>query len=77
MPESKKPLYERDEVVILRFDHDGKMISSDGRASETFGYSEKELLGLRIYDIDPLIPEGAWPEYVEEVPPGRAGARIP
>lgn len=72
MPGEKKPLYEHDEVVILRFDRAGNIVSSNENARETFGYGEKEFLRLRIQDIDPLIPEGSWPKYIEEVPPGGA-----
>ncbi|MBE0603349.1 MAG: PAS domain S-box protein [Deltaproteobacteria bacterium] len=72
MPEPKKPLYEHDEVVILGIDPRGNISFSNGRACETFGYSDEEFLNLRIQDIDPMIPEGAWPEYVDEVPPGAA-----
>lgn len=72
MPGEKKPLYEHDEVAILRFDRDGNIVSSNGNAREIFGYGEKEFLRLRIQDIDPLIPEGSWSKYIEEVPPGGA-----
>jgi len=72
MPEPKRPLYEHDEVAILRFDPDGNIIYANRQACETFGYGEKEFLTLRIYDIDPGIPEGSWPVYIEEVPLGAA-----
>jgi 2',3'-cyclic-nucleotide 2'-phosphodiesterase (5'-nucleotidase family) len=51
VPGEKKPLYVHDEVVILRFDRGGNIVSSGGKVRETFGYSGKESLGLRIHDI--------------------------
>jgi PAS domain-containing protein len=51
VPGEKKPLYVHDEVVILRFDRGGNIVSSGGKVRETFGYSGKDSLGLRIHDI--------------------------
>lgn len=68
----KRRQYEHDGVVILRFDSEGRIVFSNALARETFGYGEEEFLHLRIHDIDPSIPEGAWPGHIEEVPPGGA-----
>jgi len=48
--------------AVFWLDRDGRFFYVNKRACETLGYSQSELLSLTIYDVDPLMEPGSWPE---------------
>lgn len=42
---------------------DGEIIYVNGAAIEALGYSRKEFLSMSVFDINPEISRGAWPEH--------------
>lgn len=45
----------------------GVIVYANEAASESLGYSQDELLGMRVFDIDQVIDENAWPSHWEEL----------
>ena len=72
MADSGDGLVEYDVCVMLRFDREGNVLSANRKARETYGYTEEEFRRLRIYDLDPQYPPGAWSANLAGGPKGGA-----
>ncbi len=48
--------------AVFWIDPDGKFIYVNGAACSSLGYSQGELLGMSVWDIDPNFPREHWPE---------------
>eukprot|EP00752_Nemacystus_decipiens_P013697 g12150.t1 len=52
---------------VYWLDSAGTIVYANQAASETLGYSQDELLGMRVFDIDKVMDEKAWPSHWEEL----------
>ncbi|WP_394708010.1 PAS domain S-box protein [uncultured Desulfosarcina sp.] len=48
-------------VCVLRLDQEGYILYANRKACESLDYSQAELLGMSVFDIDPVIDRGMWP----------------
>jgi two-component system, cell cycle sensor histidine kinase and response regulator CckA len=48
-------------VCTFRLDQEGNILYANHKACEALGYEKQELLGMSIYDIDPVMDRERWP----------------
>jgi two-component system, cell cycle sensor histidine kinase and response regulator CckA len=48
-------------VGALRLDQEGYILYANSSACESLGYSQAELLGMSVFDIDPVMDSVRWP----------------
>ena len=52
---------------VYWFSADGRILRANTAGSRVLGYTADELLGLRIFDLDPNFPPERWPEHWNEL----------
>jgi len=53
-----------DEVFLMK--SDSEIIYVNNSACKKLGYSKEELIGMRVWEWDPLFPKEAWPSFWNE-----------
>ncbi len=49
-------------VCALRLNQDGRIIYANRKACDSLGYTQEELLGMTVFDIDPMETQDRWPD---------------
>jgi len=58
---------ENAESAFFWFDDEANFTDVSDRTCEILGYAREQLLEMRVYDVDPVFPEEAWPGLREQV----------
>lgn len=52
---------------VYWLDASGSIVYANRAASESLGYEQEELLGMRVFDIDQVMDEKVWPSHWDEL----------
>ncbi|MFA5515179.1 MAG: EAL domain-containing protein [Desulfuromonadales bacterium] len=55
-------------IGIYRLDEDGGVLEANAQACASLGYTEEEVLGLKIFDIDPQFTPDLWKRHRDLLP---------